>query len=277
MGHSIAYQQTTLEAYPFCRILATKKNNLYPSSNACPYGKEGVEPSMLSEIESLLVLQDRDQRILKLENELKRIPIDQKRAEERLANDLAAVAAAKLAIQENEIAIKGIELDIGVRKDTLAKLKVQQYETKKNDEFTALGNEITRYAEEIDGFETSELELMERADTLRTAQNKVKAALDLTQSMVDEEIALLDKKGSECTQQREEVIAERKSLAKDLDEDLLSLYDRLMKSKGGDAVVSANKSQCGGCHMRVVPSTMINVQAEKEVTQCENCGRILYI
>jgi predicted nucleic acid-binding Zn-ribbon protein len=73
------------------------------------------------------------------------------------------------------------------------------------------------------------------------------------------------------------VINERKSLVSDLDEDLLSLYDRLMTSKGGDALVSAGTGQCSGCHMKLVPSTMISVQAKKDVTQCENCGRILYI
>lgn len=232
---------------------------------------------MLSEIKSLLIIQDRDQRILKLENDLKRIPLDKKRAEERLANDLAAAATAKSNIQENEIAIKNIELDIGVRKDTLAKLKVQQYETKKNDEFTALGNEITRYSEEVDELETRELELMEKADDLRAAQDKVKTALNLTQGMVDEEIAELDEKIAQCTKQRAEVQADRQSLTADFDEDLLSLYERLMKSKGGDALVSAEKGQCGGCHMKVVPSTMIKVQADKEITQCENCGRILYL
>ena len=83
---------------------------------------------MLAEIESLLVLQDRDQRILNLQADLKRIPIDQERAKERLANDLDAVAKAKSTVQENEIAIKNIELDIGTRKDTLTKLKTQQYD-----------------------------------------------------------------------------------------------------------------------------------------------------
>ena len=81
----------------------------------------------------------------------------------------------------------------------------------------------------------------------------------------------------EYQKQLAEVKAERSKLAEALDEDLLSLYDRLLKSKGGDAVVSADNSQCSGCHMKLVPATMINVQAEKEVTQCENCGRILYI
>lgn len=232
---------------------------------------------MLAEIESLLVLQDRDQRILALEKDVKRIPDDKESAKERLANDLAAVANAKKAVQENEVAIKNVELDIGTRKNTLERLKVQQYETKKNDEFTALENEIKRYNEEVDQRETDELELMEKADSLRAAHKKAEAALALTQGMVDEEIAQLDKRAMEVQKQFDEVKAERARLAADIDEELASLYERLMKSKGGDAIVSAESSQCHGCHMKVVPATMIKVQAEKEVAQCENCGRILYL
>lgn len=232
---------------------------------------------MLAEIESLLVLQDRDQRILKLEEDMKRIPAAKERAKERLANDLAAVDNAKKAIQENEVAIKNIELDIGTRKDTLARLKIQQYETKKNDEFTALGNEIERYTAQIDQFETDELELMEKADTLRAEQQKTEQALALTQGMVDEEIAQLTQRSAENQRQLDEINTERSKISSDIDEDLLSLYNRLMKSKGGDAIVPVNNGQCHGCHMKVVPATMINVQAEKEITQCENCGRILYL
>ncbi|MGB0776273.1 MAG: zinc ribbon domain-containing protein, partial [Akkermansiaceae bacterium] len=222
------------------------------------------------------ILQDRDQRIVSIKNDLKQIPIDQERAKERLANDNAAVGASKTAIQENEVAIKNIELDIGTRKDTLAKLKVQQFETKKNDEFTAIGNEITRYTEEVDELETSELELMEKADELRAAHEKTQAALALTQGLVDEEIAQLAQRKDEDEARLAEVQQERATLCSDIDEDLLSLYDRLFSSKGGDAVVSADKGQCGGCHMKLVAATKIKVKAAKEVAQCENCGRILH-
>ena len=198
---------------------------------------------MLAEIESLLVLQDRDQRILNLQADLKRIPIDQERAKERLANDLDAVAKAKSTVQENEIAIKNIELDIGTRKDTLTKLKTQQYETKKNEEFTALGKEIERYDQQVDDYETQELELMEKADTLRADQKTAESALSITQSMVDEEISDLGKRLTEYQKQLTEVQEERGTLAEAVDEDLLSLYERLMKSKGNDAVVSVDKGQ----------------------------------
>ena len=232
---------------------------------------------MLAEIESLLVLQDRDQRILALEEDMKRIPADKESAKERLANDLASVANAKKAVQENEMAIKTVELDIGTRKNTLERLKVQQYETKKNDEFTALANEIVRYDEEVDQFETNELELMEKADGLREAQRAIEKALGLTQSMVDEEITQLDQRATEVTKRYDEVKVERITLASAIDEELLSLYERLMTSKGGDAIVSAENRQCHGCHMKLVPATMIKVQAEKEVAQCENCGRIIHL
>ena len=222
---------------------------------------------MLAEIQSLLVLQDRDQRILSLEEDMKQIPASKEQAKERLAQ----------AVQDNEVAIKNLELDIGTRKNTLDRLKVQQYETKKNDEFTALENEISRYNEEVDELETQELELMEKADSLRAELQKAEDALALTQGMVDEEIAQLEQRSEEVKAQHEEVSAERAKLAADVDEDMLSLYERLMASKGGDAIVSAENSQCHGCHMKVVPSTMIKVQAEKQMTQCENCGRILYL
>ena len=232
---------------------------------------------MLSEIETLLILQDRDQRILKHLNEIKRIPADIKKAEARLANDLAAVNDAKSAIQENNLAIKAIELDIGVRKDTLEKLKVQQYETKKNDEFTALENEITRYKEDVDQLETQELNLMEKNDELLQKLEQCQSALKLTQDLVDEEINNLKQRAESSKEQLRELRTKRNAIIKTIDEDLLSLYERLFKSKGSDAIVSAEKGQCGGCHMKLIPATIVKIQAEKEVTQCENCGRILYL
>ena len=232
---------------------------------------------MLAEIESLLVLQDRDQRILSLEEDMKLIPDSKEQAKERLAKNNDLVANAKRAVQDNEVAIKNLELDIGTRKNTLDRLKVQQYETKKNDEFTALENEINRYNEEVDQLETNELELMEKADGLRVELQKAEDALALTQGMVDEEIAQLDRRAEEVSAQHNEVSAERAKLAAAVDEELLSLYERLMKSKGRDALVSAENGQCHGCHMKVVPATMIKLQAEKEITQCENCGRILHL
>ena len=89
---------------------------------------------MRDDVQQLLSLQKIDQTIQSLNKELVKIPQQQEAAKERLANDTAAVAAAKKAYQENEVAIKNVELDIGTRKDTVTKLQNQQFETKKNEE-----------------------------------------------------------------------------------------------------------------------------------------------
>ena len=34
---------------------------------------------------------------------------------------------------------------------------------------------------------------------------------------------------------------------------------------------------CKGCHVRVVSGTLQSLKADREITQCEQCGRILYM
>ena len=103
---------------------------------------------MLPELEQLLILQEKDQHIRRLKLDLKRLPADQERAKSNLAADTEAVRAAKERVQLNEVAMKSLELQIQTRKDTIARLKVQQYETRKNEEFAALGHEVVRYTDQ---------------------------------------------------------------------------------------------------------------------------------
>lgn len=232
---------------------------------------------MLPEVESLLIVQDRDQKIQKLRQELAKIPRDREAAEDKLSSDKRAVANAKLAAQENEVAIKSVELDIGTRRSTIERLTVQQFETKKNEEYTSLGNDVLRYKDMVDELETTELELMEKADELKSVHTKAVAALAVTQLVVDEDIVALEAKGALSQARLDELLEERAILVQKVDDGLVALYDRLLKSKGNDPVSQLKGSQCKGCHMKVTPTTLVNVQAEKAIAQCENCGRILYI
>ncbi|MDQ8191186.1 zinc ribbon domain-containing protein [Roseibacillus persicicus] len=233
---------------------------------------------MIPEIERLIILQTRDQAIADLESDLKRIPHEKKMASTRLSSSQKAVAEAKTALQENEVAIKNVELDIETRKTTIGRLKTQQFETRKNDEFRAIGTEIERYQGEIDEHETTELELMERSDELRSKLEAAKEVLAKAEASVAEDLAAYDTREKEERARLAEVQTQREKAASEVgDEDLLELYDRLRNARGTKVVVSLSESgQCGGCHVKVTPSTLIKVTADKEVVQCENCGRILF-
>jgi predicted nucleic acid-binding Zn-ribbon protein len=230
---------------------------------------------MLDEIRALLVLQDRDRRLMALRKELAKLPQDEARAKAKLAGDTAAVKKAHDDLLSAELAVKKIEMDAETRRTTIKRLKNQQFETKKNEEYNALGHEVTRYEKDLDEFETRELEAMETVDSFRKAFKEAEALLAKTQKVVDDDLATIKQRQGNLEAQAAEVQAERDKLVKEVSEDHLPLYEKLMKSKDGMAIASLRDGKCTGCHMKVIASTGIAVQQGKEVTQCENCGRIL--
>jgi predicted nucleic acid-binding Zn-ribbon protein len=232
---------------------------------------------MLDEVRALLILQDRDRRLLALAKDLEKLPQDEARAKIKLAGDEAAVKRAHDAVVDCELRLKRLELDAGTRKTTIVRLKIQQFETRKNEEYQALGHEVTRYEKELDDLETRELELMEEMDSLRAALKVVEAALAHTRKLVEEDLASITQRHARMETERKEVLTERVTLAGQVPEEIMPLYERLMKSKAGLALAPMHEGKCEGCHMKLIASTVVAVQSGKELARCEDCGRILYV
>ncbi len=232
---------------------------------------------MLPEIIQLLKLQERDTLLRGLQKDLKDVPLLRQRAKNQLAGDLAAVEAANLRAKEVEVKIKGVELEIQTRQTSIKRLGDQQFETRKNDEFQALGHEIQRYQGDVRGLEDKELEHMEELDgakkVLAAAQMKLKAS----EQQVNSELQQLEEREAGVKKRIEEVTAERKELAAPVEITAIEMYERLIKTKSGTAVVPLDNGICGGCHMKVVMSTIQSLKQAEKITQCEMCGRILYM
>ena len=232
---------------------------------------------MLPEITKLLQLQERDQRIRKLQKELKDIPKHEAAAKTQLAGDQAAVETASQNVKEIEVKIKGLELDIQTRQNSIKRLQDQQFETRKNDEFRALGHEIERYQKDVSGIEDKELEQMEKLETSRTVLKEAQARLAATQGQVDEELKVLGERAEGVKKRLAELESERRDLAGPIEPTALALYDRLFTKKPDAAVVPLENGICGGCHMKVVLGTIQELRSSQQPTQCDSCGRILYL
>jgi uncharacterized protein len=229
-----------------------------------------------AELEQLLVLQDREQKIRQIDNEVKTLPLQRQSLETQLAASVARVEALKHKTRQTEVDRKKLELDVGTRNDSIARLRTQQYETRKNDEFQAMGHEIERYENEIRKIEDEELELMVGVDKLKVElaveEKKAAATADsIARQMKDltEKEKTLDTRLSELAKERDEIAAK-------IDEDVLDRFRRLFASKGDAAVVALEHDVCTGCHMKVTTATAMHVKTGKEIVSCEQCGRILY-
>ncbi|MBI3191563.1 MAG: hypothetical protein HYZ36_02780, partial [Pedosphaera parvula] len=118
---------------------------------------------MLEAIEKLLILQDRDRRILRIQGELDSIQPQRTMLEARISNSHTALEAAKLRGNQIESDRKKLELEVEAKKQSIEKYSLQQFQTKKNEEYRALAKEIETCKDAIRDIEDSELELMEKA------------------------------------------------------------------------------------------------------------------
>jgi hypothetical protein len=230
-----------------------------------------------SELEQLLIIQDRQQKIRQIQTEIKTLPQQRANLEAQLAASIAGVEALKQKGRQVEVDRKNLELDVGTRSNSIAKLRTQQYETRKNDEFQAMGHEIERYENEIKKIEDQELELMMQADKVKAELVEEEKKAGATKESISRQLVDLDEKSKTLESRLQELTNERAELAAKIDEDLLDRFERLFESKGDAAIVALEHNVCTGCHMKVTTATIMHAKAGKEIVNCEQCGRILYV
>lgn len=231
---------------------------------------------MLPAIEKLLILQDRDRKIAHVNNELARIDPERQMLQARTSNTQASLDAAKLRAKQIESKRKDLELEVQAQKDKIAKYSVQQFQTKKNEEFKAIGHEIETCKTTIVKIEDQQLELMEQAEAAQAQVTAATLAANEAKKHVDSQIADLKGREENLGKELAELSSNREELAAAVDEAARSRYDRLLKNKGGNVVVGIQHGVCGGCHMKFPTQIVLSCKREDDIVTCPNCGRILY-
>jgi len=227
-------------------------------------------------IEKLLILQDRDQRIMRIREQLARIGPEREALQSQTSAALAAVAAAKARAKQIETERKQRELEVETKKQQIGRYSLQQFQTKKNEEYRALAHEIDTCNADIVKLEDAQLELMEQAEaTQREIQAASLQAGELTK-LADGQLRDLAAREQSLTAELAQLESNRDQIKSGVDENILHRYERLLKMKGGSVVVGIQHGVCGGCHMRFPVQLVVSCQAERELVTCPNCGRILY-
>jgi uncharacterized protein len=232
---------------------------------------------MLAEIEQLLVIQDHETNLKALQNELQTLPFERSRLEKAIQDRTTGLERVRQRAKEIEVERKKLELDAGTRRDQIAKYKTQQFQTRKNEEFQAIGNEIGRLEKEINQIEDHEIDLMEQAETVSREIQRAESDFKVEQAQFQQQLAALKQKGELLTKSLEETKAAReKAAAAVTDQDLLGRYERIFVSKGGSAVVEIEHEVCMGCHMKNTTTNVHRAKLARDIVYCEQCGRILY-
>lgn len=230
---------------------------------------------MAHPLEALLILQEKDRKIAKLQRELRDIPARKADIEKQLEGAKARLETARTDLKKITTDLKQLEIEAGSRSEKVTKYKNQQMEAKTNEQYRALLQEAAVEEKAISALEDREIELMDKAEVAQRVISGRDAELKEESGGVAEEQGMLEDRLKEVQEDIQALMAERARLAANVAASLIKKYERLFANKGDFAIVEVEKDHCSGCHMRLPPQVINDALNPAKLVICNFCGRML--
>ncbi|MDR2444355.1 MAG: C4-type zinc ribbon domain-containing protein [Spirochaetaceae bacterium] len=226
--------------------------------------------------EKLRSLQDVLARKIELEREINYIPkmlVTQEELLQRLKKEYIEKDIERSATKTVEMELKNLLFEAESTREKAEKhmdaISTQREYENLDKEIHDASEKESQYRKEIKQKEQKIRELdndMERKKELIDQQDA-----ELSQAKADVEAKLAERKKFLIESE-----AEEKEITKNMDEELLFKFERIVKKKGGNGIVSIKGGVCSSCHM-ILPVQFANsVRSGKEIVSCPYCSSILF-
>ena len=230
------------------------------------------------DFQQLLLLHSRDRRLKTLKNDLEKLPGELEYMDKKIFEEKESIRLAMEEWKTLESKNNSLEKDILSHRDQIARQRNRQLEVKKNEEYQALEHEIANLETKIDELESEQIETLDKIDdareTAEVAEKKIAQRVIELEKEREERVAF-GKQAEIDVQSLETQIVETRE---EVEPDFLSVYDRVSKIVSRPPYMAPLEDQkCSGCHLRVSNDVVSSVLVEKKLTQCDQCGRIVYI
>lgn len=130
------------------------------------------------------------------------------------------------------------------------------------DQLEAANEEIGRLERIIDNKNELKAELEEK-------KTQIQNSLDSLNNEVADELKAIENERSKIYDQKEKLLA-------DMNQKILTFYEKIRKWAKNTAVVPVRKQACYGCFMKINDKTYAHIIKSEDITTCPHCGRILY-
>jgi len=229
------------------------------------------------QIEKLLIVQDRDIALQKIEQELARIPRERSAIDSQIKAEEANIEAAGHALKEKEVERHELDSEVKGKEAAVARFRTQQLEVKKNDEYRALTHQIEQSEKEIGELEEREIGLMLEIDETRQAFEAEKAKIQARIVEQKQQIALIGEREDNLKASIDDAKAALEAARSQADETFLSHFDRVKQlCKRPPYVARIEGHKCGGCHLRVSNEVSSAALVPGEPSFCDQCARMVY-
>ena len=230
------------------------------------------------DFQELLLLHGRDRRYGKLDEELQLLPDDINRMDKKILTENESIELAVSGWKQLESNNNSLEKEIMEIGEKIAKSKVRQLSVKKNEEYQALENEISTLTLLQSQKEDEQIEVLVNIDD-------AKATAEIAQDKIALKVKDLERQKQGLEDRVAQVKIELLDLQKEIetarnqvDAEMLKTYERVKKVVARAPYLAPLKDQkCSGCNLRVSNDVISTALVEQKLTQCDQCGRIVYI
>ncbi len=227
-------------------------------------------------LEQLVLLSKIDQEIDSFEPKMESISKTLKDAENKIAkfnvelnnleNEIQDVENQKVQnnahISEFSAKIKELSKKSGAVKTEKEANALKIEEDIAKEQLDTANDEIVRLDKILENKELFKKELLE--ERAKEEQN-----LDEIRVSISSQMDGLEK-------ERMNVYTKKTKLVAEMNQKVLSFYEKIRKWAKNTAVVPVKKQACYGCFMKIYDKTYLSVIKGEEIITCPHCGRILY-
>ena len=119
---------------------------------------------------------------------------------------------------------------------------------------------------------------MDKIDKLNESKPGIAERVNFQEQQLAKKKQKLDDNFDNLTAQISKLKDEKAELFKEIIEDTVELFEKLLDLRNGRAVVGVDeKRSCTGCHNELNIPTVQQLQATNEIVTCPSCGRIIYL
>lgn len=231
---------------------------------------------MISDLQSLIELQQIDSQIAALRAEVAALPKHVAEIEAKLAGSKARVEATLAAAKADDAARRKHESEIQDQQQKVSKYRDQSLQVKTNDEYRALMHEIQFAEANIAKLEDKILEIMIAADVRKESLKKAEAELKAGTAENDREKEAARERTAADETELAELTARRNELRRAVSEDALRHYDHVLKVRGTALAAVYENQLCSACSVLLRPQVFQEVMTNQQFMSCDYCKRILY-
>jgi uncharacterized protein len=231
---------------------------------------------MQETIQKLLALQNHDRLISEATADWESIGPRREAVKAQALHAQQKLEKEKFRLRAAEARRKELELEVESKKSLAQRYAQQQLETRNNEEYRALANQIRTVEEDVSRLDDLQLQSMEEIDAARKELTEFEKNFQASIESFKQQLVELDVREKELDKSLDGLENERDLLTEGIDEESLNKYERLFDKKGPTSIVGVHRNVCGGCHMQVTTQEVVSSKAGSELITCTKCGRMLY-